>query len=377
MWLLHTDCPIPGSWRLCFYINLPLGAVTFIIVCFFVNLPQDPRYRAMSSLQLLRQLDIPGFALLVPTVVSILLALQWGGTQYAWKDARIIVLLVLFGLLSIAFVAVQALTPKTCTIPPSVFGCRSIGFTAWFALCTFSTFIVMVYYLPIWFQAIQRVSAVESGVRTVPLILGFIVCAVISGIFTEKLGYYTPMMIASSILLPIAIGLLSTFTPVTPSSQWIGYQALLGFGVGIGIQCPLVVIQTVLSEDDIPIGTALITLIQNLFGAVFVAIAQNVLKNQLKANLINTLPEINIDVVLSGGVTTILSQIPESNQEQFLIAYSKSITQTFYVGVGLSALSIIGSLGTEWKSVKIAKKENPAVQESPSKNEKNDIAQTG
>jgi len=145
---------------------------------------------------------------------------------------------------------------------------RSIGFTTWFALCTFSTFVVMVYYLAIWFQGAQGVDAVESGVRTTPFILGFIIFAVLSGIVTPKMGYYTPMMIVSSILLPISMGLLSTLKMNAPSSEWIGYQALLGFGVGIGIQCPLVVIQTVLSEDHIPVGTALITLVQTLFGAV-------------------------------------------------------------------------------------------------------------
>ncbi|PVH92511.1 putative efflux pump antibiotic resistance protein [Periconia macrospinosa] len=342
------------SWRWCFYINLPLGAITFAIVALFVRIPQDPKYKAMTWLQLVGQLDIPGFLTLVPAIVSLLLALQWGGTKYAWANVRILVLIILFGLLSLAFVVVQAMTPKTCTIPRSVFNSRSIAFTTWFALCTFSTFVVMVYYLPIWFQGVQGVDALQSGVRTIPMILGFIVFAILSGIFIEKVGYYTPMMIVSSVLIPISIGLLSTLKVGAPSREWIGYQAMLGFGVGIGIQCPLLVIQTVLSEDNVPVGTALITLVQNLFGAVFVAVAQNLFKNQLKHNMVSVLPGLNINLILNGGVTTLLSQIQEGSRAPFLAAYSKSITQTFYIGIALGALSMIGSLGTEWQSVKSA-----------------------
>ncbi|KAF4633869.1 hypothetical protein G7Y89_g4251 [Cudoniella acicularis] len=340
------------TWRWCFYINLPLGAVTFVIVALFVSIPQNPKYAVMGWIQLLQQLDILGIVTLMPAIICLLLALQWGGSTYAWKNARIIVLLILFGILSITFVFVQRLTPKTRTIPGSIFRSRSIGFTTWYAGCTFALFVVMVYYLPIWFQGVQLVDAFQSGIRTIPVILGFIVFAIISSMLTQVTGYYTPLMIVSSTIMPIAVGLLSTFKLSTPSSQWIGYQALFGFGVGAGIQCPLIVIQTVLPDADIPVGTALITLTQSLFGAVFVAIAQNIFKNQLETNIHAVIPGFNTQILLNGGATTAVQQIPNASREQFLGAYSKTITQTFYIGVVLGALSMIGSLGTEWRSVK-------------------------
>ena len=235
----------------------------------------------MTWVQLLQHLDFPGITTLIPGIICLLLALQWGGSTYTWNNARIVVLFILAGLLAISFVIVQIYTPRTRTIPSSIFQSRSIAFSTWYAGCTFSLFVIMVYYLPIWFQGVQQVSAFESGVRTMPLILGFIVLAILAGILLSVLGYYTPLMIAASIIMPIAIGLLSTFTPSTPSSQWIGYQALFGFGVGCGIQQPLLVIQTVLPEADVPVGTSLMTMTQALFGAVFVAVAHNVFENVL------------------------------------------------------------------------------------------------
>ena len=210
---------------------------------------------------------------------------------------------------------------------------------------------------PIWFQGLQQVTAFESGIRTMPLILGFIVFALISGGLTSVLGYYTPLMIASSIVIPIGVGLLSTLQPESPSSQWIGYQVLFGAGVDLGIHQPLLVIQTVLPEPDVPIGTALIILTQSLCGAVFVTVAQNMFQNQLASNIRAVLPDFDTSQILQGGATTAVQDSLQSNQSVLIGAYSKSITQTFYIAVALGALSLLGSLGTEWRFVKKEKTE--------------------
>lgn len=138
-----------ATWRWCFYINLPLDAVTMLIIALLVRAKPNAKYANMGRLQRLKQLDVPGFVTFVPAIVLLVLATQWGGTTYAWGNARVVVLFVLFGLLSAAFVAVQRLTPATRTIPASILRSRSIAFTAWYAGCTFSMFGVMVYYLPI------------------------------------------------------------------------------------------------------------------------------------------------------------------------------------------------------------------------------------
>ena len=215
----------------------------------------------------------------------------------------------------------------------------------------------MVYYLPIWFQGVQQVSALGSGIRIMPLILGFIVFAMISGALTSAIGYYTPLMIASSVMVPIALGLLSTFQPSTPESQWIGYQAFFGFGVGTGIQQPLLVIQTVLPEIDIPVGTALITLTQSLFGSVFIAVSQNVFQNELVSRLANIVPGLDVGVLLNGGATTAIANLPADRRAEFVAEYSNAITNVFYIAVALGSLSIIGALGTEWRSVKPQKQD--------------------
>lgn len=68
------------TWRWCFYINLPFGGLAMAAIFFLEVLNQDKK---LPWSQKLAQLDAPGTALLVPGVVCLLLALQWGGQMYA------------------------------------------------------------------------------------------------------------------------------------------------------------------------------------------------------------------------------------------------------------------------------------------------------
>lgn len=113
----------------------------------------------------------------------------------------------------------------------------------------------VVYYIPIWFQAIKGVSAVESGIRNIPMILGLVVFSIITGIIITLQGYYTPWVILSSVLMATGAGLLSTFKIGTGHAMWIGYQVIYGFGVGSGMQQGVIAAQTVCTLEDVPTAT--------------------------------------------------------------------------------------------------------------------------
>ncbi len=130
-----------------------------------------------------------------------------------------------------------------------------MAFAAWYTTCLGGSFFVLIYYVPIWFQAIKGVSAVESGIRNLPMILGLVIMSIISGVLITNIGYYTPFMILGSIFMAIGTGLMSTWKVDTGHAMWIGYQAMYGFGVGFGMQQGLIAAQAVLPLKDIPIGT--------------------------------------------------------------------------------------------------------------------------
>jgi MFS family permease len=340
-----------ATWRLCFYINLPIGAITIGVIIFYFK----PPGRAAVSIpwsERINQLDLLGTIFFMPAVICLLLALQWGGSKYPWDDARVIALFVLFGVLIIVFLVIQYYKGDNATVPPRILKQRSVAAGCWFAFCLGSSFFIMIYYLPVWFQGVQNVSAVESGIRNLPMVLGLVLVSLISGVGVSTMGYYTPWMIASSIVMPIGYGLITTFTPATGSREWIGYQALAGVGVGLGMQQPLMAVQTVLDIKDVPTGTSVLIFLQTLGGALFVSVAQNVFTNKLKDLLTQNVPDLNPEIVLYTGATSLQSSVPAEYLPGVIISYNDALVHAFIVPTAIAAASLIGSVLMEWKSVK-------------------------
>lgn len=76
------------SWRWCFYINLPLGAVTIIGIALLFDSPQRKNEQSIGFKERAKQFDPYGTAVFIPAIICLLLALQWGGTKYSWSNGR-------------------------------------------------------------------------------------------------------------------------------------------------------------------------------------------------------------------------------------------------------------------------------------------------
>ncbi|KAI9831282.1 MAG: MFS sugar transporter [Phylliscum demangeonii] len=340
------------TWRWCFYINLPIGAITLVVITLFFKDPVRQRVEKTGFLAKLKQFDPIGTFFFVPAIVCLLLALQWGGTKYPWSSGRVIALLVLFVVLIIPFIITQFIVQENGTLPPHILRQRSVAASVWYSFTIGAAFLVMVFYLPIWFQAIKSVSAVKSGIDNLPTILGVVVATLIAGVAITLMGYYTPFMIASSILATIGAGLLTTLTVHSGHAQWIGYQALFGIGVGLGLQQTIIAVQTVLSIEDVPVGTAVVFFAQTLGGALFVSVTQNVFTNKLASGIAQAVPGLNPSIVIQVGATSLKKVVPAASLPAVLVAYNKAITTSFNVALAMAALSILGSALVEWKSVK-------------------------
>ena len=341
----------PG-WRWCFYINLPCGAVVFVLLTIFLHIPKELLPQKSTTLkEKITQLDPVGTCFFLPSIICLLLALQWGGVTYSWANARIIVLLTLSGILAIAFLLVQRWKGDNATVPGRIFLNRSIIAGNWFSFCNGGAMQTVFYFLPIWFQAIKGASPVKAGIMSLPLVLGIVAASISAGILTKKTGFYAPWMILSSILTPIGSGFISTFTPHSSHSAWIGYQALFGFGFGLGAQQPSVAAQTILARKDVPIGASLMMFFQTLGGAVFISVGNNIFDSQLGQNLAG-IPGISVGSVINTGATDLRKMVPSGMLPQVLVAYNNALRTTFYLATALTCATIFGSAAMEWKSVK-------------------------
>jgi MFS family permease len=345
------------SWRWCFYINLPIGGVSVAVIVLFFRSPQRQDVASLGWKERLKQFDILGTIFFIPAIISLLLGLQWAGLTMPWSDARIIALFVIFGVCMIIFLGIQFWKPDIATISPHLMSKRSVWAAGCFTFFQGAAFFLVLYYLPIWFQAVKGVSAFESGVRNIPLVFSCVIASIGSGVLVTTLGHYAPFMIASSVFMAIGIGLLTTFEPSTNRSMWIGYQAISGFGVGLGMQQPLIAVQTVLEISQVPIATAILVFLQSFGGAVFVSVGQSIFTNTLVSGVAKLGPGLDPVMVATTGATNIQVSVPPQFLSGVTLAYNNGLTEAWTVALVMACMTIIGSLAIEWRSVKGKKAE--------------------
>lgn len=168
-----------------FYLSLPIGGVTALIVLFIVPNKTEGSKSDLSLSKRVSELDYTGFALFAGAIVMLLLALQLGGNTYSWNSSVVIGLFIGFGLALISFAGWQWKMQDKALIPPSIIRQRSVASAFMVAIFGNGGFQVFVYYLPIWFQATKGASAFSSGVMYLPTAIADLLTAVIGGVLSE------------------------------------------------------------------------------------------------------------------------------------------------------------------------------------------------
>lgn len=136
------------TWRWAFYMNLPIGGFCYFGFFFLVHPPKIAPAPPLTLAGFFHTLDLYGLLILTPCVACLLIALQWGGTTYAWSNGRIIALLTLFGVLVLAFIAVEWWVGDDAMVPKRVVKQRSVVASVLFAFTNGGSCYLFAYYIP-------------------------------------------------------------------------------------------------------------------------------------------------------------------------------------------------------------------------------------
>ncbi|KAH8895950.1 MFS general substrate transporter [Thozetella sp. PMI_491] len=348
------------TWRWCFWINLPVGGVTIIGILLFAKF-SNPDADRMSktwrdgAIAFFRKADLFGALIIFPSIVCLLLALQWGGVTYPWNNWRIILLICLFGLLFLVWAIRELRNGEKATVPSHIIKQRSMAAATWGCFCLPASMFIVVYYVPTWFQVIQDVSATQSGVNLLPLTVSQSVASIISGAATGRVGHYVPQQYISATLCSIAAGLIYTFNLSTSTPFWAASLVLFGIGFGAGVQTYLMVPQTTLAGRDIALGSSLLIFGQTLSSSIFLSVAQSIFQTSLMKNLSRTIPNVDPSTIISIGASDVRQKMAElypSHVPEALGAYNTAINDVSIISITMASLSIFAPIFMEWKSVR-------------------------
>ncbi|KAF2019471.1 hypothetical protein BU24DRAFT_431261 [Aaosphaeria arxii CBS 175.79] len=331
------------SWRWCFYINLPLGAL-FLILLLLSRIPEvtpklPPRQIIGTAM---KSLDLPGIFLIAPAAILLLLGLQWGGTRYSWSSSVVIGLIIGGLLFFVAFFVWEYRQKDEAMIPMALLKNRIIWSAAATLFFLLASVLVSEYYLAMYFQTIHDNSPLMSGVHILPTTLGLLLFAVLAGTMSEKFGYYLPWILVGAAISAIGYGLMSTFTPTTPVPRWIGYQILFGAGSGAMVSIPYIAVQNCVPATQIPIAMTIVLFCQDIGAATWLVAANAIFNNGLRLELQQRTGDLGIDpeTIVQAGEHRVRELLQGDALVAALECFNGAISQVFYLGIALALVTL-------------------------------------
>ncbi|KAF4635470.1 hypothetical protein G7Y89_g2615 [Cudoniella acicularis] len=340
------------TWRWCFYINLPIGGLSAAIILLFFTTPSQAVPAPASLKEKILQMDLPGTFTIMAAIVCYILALQWGGQTKPWSDSSVIGTLVGFVLIFIAFCVVEYFQGERAMIVGRLLKDRTISVGMAFIFFLGGGFFLLLYYLPIYFQVVSGVSAAQSGIRNLPLIIAVVLSTITSGSMISANGHFIPWMVIGSVLATVGCGLLYTLDTTSSSGHWIGFQVLAGLGIGGAFQVPIIAAQAVVEPSDLSSVTAMVLFCQTIGGAFFVSAGQVGFANTLVGNLPKYAPSVDSSVVISVGVTEIRSHFSPDVVPGVILAYMSGLKVAYAIAIASSGVAVIVSVLSKWRNLK-------------------------
>lgn len=191
------------SWRWCFYIDLPVDSVGIFALIFLLR-PPSRFIEEKTVIERAEKLDLMGTGLFIPSIVMVLLALQWGGNTYPWKSGKIVGLFLGFAGGLACFITWQLYRDEDAMIPIALLMRRTVVFSSLTILLAMGGSFVIIYYLPDWFQIFKGASFTHSGIMNLPMFVSQIIATLIAGVLVTKLGYPNPRILGGATLLSLA-----------------------------------------------------------------------------------------------------------------------------------------------------------------------------
>ncbi|KUJ18477.1 MFS general substrate transporter [Mollisia scopiformis] len=357
-----------STWRWCFYVNLPLGAVTVIAIILLRIPEQTSKLNATIVFrQLHHHLDLLGFALFAPAVLQLLLALQYGGNKYAWSSSQVIGLFCGAASTFAVWFYWNRYRGNDALLPHSMISRRAVWTAGLYQAFLMAAVYGAAYFLPIYFQAIKGVNAMLSGVYLLPTIFPQLFMAGSSGALISKIGYVIPLAALSAILLSTASGLFSILQPGSGAGEWVGFQIMAGVGSGAGLQVAIIAIQAVVSGNELSSAMAFIVFTQSLGPAIVLTLCNLIFDESLKSQLSQQVPHANTTQIITAGATGFRAIVDADDLSGVLKAYANSIDRVFYLVAAMAAMCGVVLWGMGWQDLR--KRTDSEQQESEGRND--------
>ncbi|KAM5544669.1 hypothetical protein V8D89_001567 [Ganoderma adspersum] len=327
-----------GAWRWLFFLNIPLCAAAVVLSSIFLRV----RTPKTGFREKIAQIDWIGIAIMAGSTVSILLAITWGGIQFPWSSAHVLVPLIVGAVGLLVFFAIEFLWLKGQTVPRFFFTNRTT-FSGYIG--TFFHGIVAlaaIYYLPVYFQASLGASAIRSSVYGFALALTIPPFGILTGLSVQIINRYRPQNYVGWMFILVGFGVLSTLDEHSSRAAYIGSQIPLAVGLGmvwISTQFPILApLPFSNSAHALSFFTFMRCFAQSWGIVLGGTILQNTLLNKLPASFTSQFPQ---GVQIAYAIIPTISGLPEPLRSQVRAAFARATRLIWQVMIGISGAGFL------------------------------------
>ncbi|OJJ50869.1 hypothetical protein ASPZODRAFT_21381 [Penicilliopsis zonata CBS 506.65] len=265
------------SWRWCFFVNLPVCAIAFVLLCLYLDV-HNPKTRMLEGFQ---AIDWFGSLSILGLTLMLLLGLQFGGETFSWSSPQVICLIVFGFLCSLLFIYSEKRLAKYPLMPMELFNCTSNIASLLVASAHGFVFIAGEYYIPLYLQSVKGASPMRSGLLLLPLDLSEAAFGIVAGIVIHRTGRYLELIWIGVVGLTVGTGLYITLDASSSLGQVVGFQLIAGMGAGLLFQSPIIALQAMVSQEDTATATATMGFLRNMATAASIVIGGVVFQNSM------------------------------------------------------------------------------------------------
>jgi EmrB/QacA subfamily drug resistance transporter len=264
-----------ASWRWNFYINVPVGIVAFGLISRFM-----PTIRGKKQ-----SIDYLGAGLLAGGLASLMLALVWGGNQYAWSSFEVAGMFLLSAALLGGFIWTEKAHAKDPILPPDLFKNSIFRTSVLIVFLIGMALFGATIYIPLFAQYVLGRSATNSGVIILPMVLSLVITSTIVGQIVSKTGKYKKITVFGMAMVTGGMLLLSTLTTSSRNIDLVVRMIAVGIGLGVAMPIFNTIVQNAFDQSRLGVVTSAVILSRSIGATVGVAIMGSILNNSLAHHL--------------------------------------------------------------------------------------------
>jgi EmrB/QacA subfamily drug resistance transporter len=334
------------GWRWNFYVGVPFAIIAIILLQKTLKLPKLTGRKV--SIDYLGAVLIAGGVSLLLVWVS--LAGQAGQFEWAsWTSVWMVGISVL-ALIAAVIVEIKAKEP---IIPMHLFKNRTFTFSVIASLTVGVAMFGASVFLAQYMQLARGATPTESGLLTLPLIVGMLGSSIVVGQLISRTGKWKAFMVGGSVFLTAGLFLLGTIQYDTTYALIALYMFILGVGTGVVMQNLVLVVQNVVAPREMGAASSSVTFFRSLGGTIGVSAMGSVLGSQVVSLMNDKADALKAAVMhlgaggakvaqaLASGEIPKVSSLPPAVRAIVESAYGQAVADVFLIAAPLAIITIV------------------------------------